>query len=122
MRDKVEQHTVIPALPGWYVALYIEGGEVNGKRWDDYLSLDPIVAWEIERHDHSKGPDWDRCVSHYFNPLTVDGNMDGAGNLWAIKTPDGKFTIPMDQTVGSEDELIAVFREKLLRMAAKKSA
>jgi hypothetical protein len=48
--------------------------------------------------------------------------MDGAGNLWAIKTPDGKFTIPMDQTVGSEDELIAVFREKLLRMAAKKSA
>jgi hypothetical protein len=51
-RHVVPTRTVIPAQPGWYVAMLVLGCHDNANEsdnWDDYLALHPIVAWKIER-------------------------------------------------------------------------
>ena len=98
--------TVIPALPGWYVAVLIEGDEGHG----DELVFDPIVAWEVERyeepyHQIAKRPPGEMCVTHGVIPITLEGDPSGA-NPWAIKTPDGKLDIPGDRVVDTEADCI----------------
>jgi hypothetical protein len=99
--------TVISALPGWYVALYC-GGKI---------SLDPIVAWEVERcetqyHPSAKRHPDDRCVSRHAEPITCGGDdWHDMANQWAIKTPIGGFEIPYIASFENETELLAHFRE-----------
>jgi hypothetical protein len=85
--------TIIPAGPGWYVAALIEGESCE---YESQLSLNPIIAWEIQRtegpyHPSVGRPRSERCIDHHVLPLTTNGNMEHIGNLWAIKRPDGKF-------------------------------
>jgi hypothetical protein len=111
--------TVVPAAPGWYVAQLIEGGISGGITLDDRLALDPIVAWEIKRDETPYSPRSARhgetCVLHTVEPLTIDGNMLHLfpSSMWAVKSPDGKFQIPLDGTFDTEAELIAHFKGEL---------
>lgn len=74
--------TIIPALPGWYVARLLRCSGEKDAEWADHFHLDPIVAWEIVRED------WSRHPHHEVMPLTPMANMEHIGNDWAIKTPD----------------------------------
>jgi hypothetical protein len=40
MANETRTHVIVPALPGWYVAVLR----------DDRFAFEPIIAWEIERH------------------------------------------------------------------------
>jgi hypothetical protein len=108
--------TITPAPPGWYVALFVAGGEHNGETWEDYLALDPIIAWEIDRVDgpfpeYAKRPG-ERWVNHEVQPITTNGNMGHQGNPWAIKRPDGKYEIPHDTTFESEADTISYLKQQ----------
>jgi hypothetical protein len=73
------------------------------------LSAGAYVAWEIERIE---GPSWDRSIFHSVIPLTTEGSYESSGNIWCIKTPDGKFDFYDDQTCDNEAKALAVGREK----------
>jgi len=90
MTNERTTYTIVPAAPGWFVALFIPAGAHGGDEWAAYLDLEPIIAWEIERTDQpyhpiAKGPSWERCISHGENPLTNNGNMNDTANDWGIK-------------------------------------
>jgi hypothetical protein len=117
--------TIVPALPGWYVALFMEAVTLpSGESRDACFSLEPIIAWEIERHVFpyhpvAGRPAGEHGVSHDVNPITVNGNMlTGTANEWAIKRPDGTFEIPGDCSCVDETSMIAEFKSRA--MAAKK--
>jgi hypothetical protein len=74
MNDRITNRTILAALPGWSVAVYIEGGKDGDKTYEDYLSPRPIIAWDIERE---KSP-----IRHNVIPITVDGNMENCANPW----------------------------------------
>jgi len=108
-----EDHYIVPATPGWSVAVYI----APGKDYDGYLSLHPIIAWEIQREEgpcdpRAGGQPGQRYLSHSVMPLTVDGNMNNHGNLWAIKRPDGTYEIPGDCCFETEADMIEELRER----------
>jgi hypothetical protein len=97
--------TIIPALPGWYVALYVI--PVRATDPARFL-LDPIVAWEItgregpkDRHFASSG---ERI--HATIAITLDGNAEKMHNIWATKTPDGKFNFVAECTCDNEAEAL----------------
>jgi hypothetical protein len=117
--DENTTHTIIPALPGWYVALYIP--EDNSPK-DDSLHLCPIVAWDIERTEG--GIDrWARPLKTRVNatPITLEGSMEDWVNDQAIKTPDGKYALVGDTDYDTEAELIAELRRaRDLLVALKK--
>jgi hypothetical protein len=104
-------HYIMPAMPGWFVAVYVEGG----KDYDEYLRLEPIIAWEIQRIVPESG---DYCLHHEVMPLTIDGNMNYWGNPWAIKRPDGSY-YTADGNFTIEAELIAELREQVRPRAAE---
>ena len=97
--------TVITAQPGWYVAIFCEGGEYDGKSWEDSFYLQPILAWEILR---------DRQDASYATwPITLTGSMEKeTNNQWAVKTPDGVFEFVWSATFNTEAEALANARER----------
>ena len=119
MTDAQNTQTIIPALPGWYVAAYISGlSGTDG--WPAHFSLHPIVAWEISReppHNRNASP------YHEATAITLEGNMSRMGNAWAIKTPDNKFTFLGDATIDNEAEALnyaqEVYDEQLKERAGK---
>jgi hypothetical protein len=73
MANETRTQVIVPALPGWYVAVLR----------DDRFAFEPIIAWEIERCEWSDEPSADgrpgeQCVFHSVMPLTV-----GAANAEA---------------------------------------
>jgi hypothetical protein len=36
-----DNHYIVPATAGWFVAIYVAAG----KDYDEYLKLEPIIAW-----------------------------------------------------------------------------
>jgi hypothetical protein len=106
--------TTIAALPGWYIAMFIRGDpQGTPEPWDDYLSLVPIVAWEIERSESR----YDRHVRHFVIPITTEGNMNRSANLWAIKTPDGQYQT-VDACFRTEADAIEYFRQRHVKTVA----
>ena len=105
MSEKIFQ-TIVPAVAGWYVAVFIEGD----------IYLDPIIAWEVERVEKPYHPGVGRlgeqCISHWVDPLTINGNMTDFADTWAIKRPDGKFEIPHDRVCDNEAEVIKEFERR----------
>jgi hypothetical protein len=104
-----DEHYIVPATPGWFVAIYVEGG----KDYEEYLRLEPIIAWETQREertvsDSRMGHLGDHCLNHDVMPLTIDGNMNWR-NSWAIKRPDGSY-YTVDGGFTIEAELIAELR------------
>src|SRR5262245_43087844 len=69
--------TIIPAQPGWHVAMLLAANEIS----EAELELYGIIAWEITR-------DEDDCLN--VQPLTACGSMEGVLNEWSIKRPDGQ--------------------------------
>jgi hypothetical protein len=110
MTENVEiTRTVIPALPQWYVAVYFAESHSFG--------LDPIVAWEIERerrpYHHSVGRPGECWINHQAMPITLDGSWnEGRWNIWAVKTPDGKFDFVGDRTFEREAEALEFAKEE----------
>ena len=114
-----DKHYIVPATPGWFVAMYVEGG----KDYEEYLRLEPIIAWEIQRQekavsDPRMGRPGDYFLYHEVMPLTIDGNMNYWGNPWAIKRPDGSY-YTADGNFTIEAELIAELREQVRPRAAE---
>jgi hypothetical protein len=110
--ERFPTRTIIAAAPGWYVAVFMPGCHSNADEsdnWDDYLALQPIVAWEIERYQQRDHTRWHQHVSHEVMPLTTMGNMNHVPN-WAIKSPDGKFDFAGD-IFDNEAEVIQELKE-----------
>jgi hypothetical protein len=112
------QITVIPALPGWYVALYIEAGESDGKKWEDGLALTPIIAWEIEKyarpyHHSVKNRRGELCVSRFATPITPSEDVEHIVNLWCLKTPDETYIFPHDRDCDSLEDALTEFRQQV---------
>jgi len=101
-----------PAQPGWFVCLLVKAGKDDeGKEYPAWLCPHPIVAWEIIR---TEGP-YDRCanrpgerwVAREVIPIAPDlPSLEGVGNEWVIKQPDGRFSIPGDASWGDEADVI----------------
>jgi hypothetical protein len=82
--EETRTQTIIPASPGWYLALLV-GGEF------DHIS---IIAWEVARGEgpyrsYANRHPSETWVSHDVTPLTLYHN--GLTNLFAVKRPDGKY-------------------------------
>jgi hypothetical protein len=73
--------TVVPAVPGSYVAY--EDDE-DGKAT---LTVDecPVLAWRVETLVDEKGE-----ICSHVDPLTIDG--DSCSNAIGVQHPDGKVT------------------------------
>ena len=107
-RAKEVTRTVIPALPGWYVAIFQEAGEQEAEKWEDSFYLQPILAWETKRHDRQ-----DESVFYSTWPITLqDGNMENSTQQWAVKTPDGVFEFVACATCDTEAQALAYARER----------
>lgn len=117
MKDKIV--AIVQAQPGWFVARFIPGGECEGIICPDYLALEPIIAWDIERKIESYDPAAKRLPGDTFRavdvyPITLEGDPDLTSNLWVIKQPDGTFEDPGAHSWGKEQEedVIAALRER----------
>jgi hypothetical protein len=89
-----ETYTAIPAQPGWYVVGLLD---------DDKLWFDPIVAWDVCRMEIGNDS------SRWALPVTLDGEY--ADSRIAIKSPDGRFTIPSGGSTKSESQIIEMLRK-----------
>jgi hypothetical protein len=108
--EKIYNRTVVPAPPGWYVAVLVVGGTDGKETWPDRLDLDPIIAWEIERteqdyHPSANRPPGIRAVHHSVIPLTLEGNHETRSD-WCVKTPDGKFEFVHVASFDKEEDVI----------------
>jgi hypothetical protein len=85
------QTTIIPAHPGWRLAVYDEGfTDVDGKHSD-------IIAWDIIDDDV-------RCVL----PITVTATIDH--DHWALVRPDGVYIDGSDGIeLGTERDALRSF-------------
>jgi hypothetical protein len=107
--DKTVTTTIIPALPGWELAIYVRAGESRAARVD----YEPIIAWEIERTQRPRINPWDYNVYRHLAPITARRpNIEQVANPWAIKRPDGKFEVLDEGTFGSEQDWIAYEEEQ----------
>jgi hypothetical protein len=112
MTEETTTRTTVPAAPGWYVVLFIEGDDGD---WDLMTELEPVLAWEIVRHEGPyrdparRGDTW----AHYATyPLTLNGCPSEDGNQWAVKHPNGVFEMPQDQSFANEAALLAEFKRR----------
>ena len=109
--NETKERTVLVAPPGWFIAWFLEGGEFEGRECDPALSLEPIIAWEIERTESDRRGLLKRSfdgklVQHFVTPITIDGNVNESSNLWAVKSPDGRFDIPVHGIYENEAEAL----------------
>jgi hypothetical protein len=82
MNDEITARAIIPASPGWYLARLLFGG--SDKKCS--LVFEPVIAWSIAREEEDR--------AYKVDPLTVTGNPNDYSEIWALKTPDGKYQIP----------------------------
>ena len=85
---------MLPAQPGWSVAILIEGKPPA-------ISHHQIIAWDVVRTEEPYGrdvkrPRYETCVAHDVEPITAEGNMRHWGNRWGIKQPDGRIEFEGD--------------------------
>jgi hypothetical protein len=94
-KPDVVTRTVIPAQPGWYVVRFMRAGEDHEEAWNSYLSYNEIVAWSIEMYAHHVPRDRTHSGNCTYTciPLTIEGAADSISNPWAIKSPQGTYTI-----------------------------
>jgi hypothetical protein len=115
--DEKSTYTIIPATPGWEFAVFCGEPAI--------LLYEPIIAWEIERHERPYDPVARRygemCVNRFATPIMASGDDDNIGNLWAIKRPDGKFELPFDRTIDTEDALLTYFVEQEAKQRKQKA-
>jgi hypothetical protein len=86
------EHSIIKADPGWFAVACLRRAGSNpetGERWDDGLTLSPVIAWEIERHDEPGKPRTGRLIWHDVTPIIVDDPP--SEGIRYVKRPDGSF-------------------------------
>jgi hypothetical protein len=104
--DSVER-TYVKVDPGWSVAIY------DGEK----LCFEPVIAWEIERHGGTRDVSYSKGGRKYrqewsdvhVDPITIDGSMIDV-NDWAVKRPDGTFTMFSAGDFATEEEVTAYLR------------
>jgi hypothetical protein len=123
MAEKL-QATIIPAAPGWYVATLVEG-KPGAKGWPDGLSLEPIIAWDVQREDGRHGEHDDlRRLWYGAVPITPNtNNVHHFGNPWVIKAPDGSYVMPDGcRWEVSEAEVIQELKDEYMNASAARRA
>jgi hypothetical protein len=95
----MKTYTTLTAQPGWHVAILVRADGC------DEIDIEPIIAWEIERDDE------EGTVIHSTIPITLEGDLSDVGNVWGIKTPDGKFWTG-DRMVDDEPAVIKALQER----------
>ena len=103
MTEKL-QTTIIPAAPGWYVAMLVEATKPEE---DDIFDFQPIIAWGI------LGDDDVGYVEFGCIPITLAGPQRRLSHH-LIKSPDGKF---FDEGEGGpvcddEDDALKMLRRR----------
>jgi hypothetical protein len=94
--------TIIPAEPGWQIAICLEAYEEEPHRF----VYEHVVAWEIQRERRSN------CAGRFYVrrhviPLTIDGDEHDEEDFW-LKRPDGLFDQPYNTAGGcTEQEALA---------------
>jgi hypothetical protein len=89
MTKNTTMRAIIPAQPGWSVAIYREDKDQIMKSMSDpvlpdpgYFQVRPVIAWHVAVQPDGK---WSTVT-----PITVLGEpLDG--EIWLLKTPDGEF-------------------------------
>jgi hypothetical protein len=74
--DAIVSHTTLPTAPGWYVTTLGDGE----------LSDLPIVAWEVERYECTKGR-YRGNVDRTVVPILLDNNFNLDRGAWLIRDP-----------------------------------
>lgn len=111
MRE-TETITIVPAQPGWVLAVFLEGGKYpDGTSYEASFSPEDIIAWEIERSSRPFHPSVGRpgeiCITRHVIPITADGtDVEHMYNDWAIRRPNGAYFIPGDRDLGTEAEAL----------------
>ena len=106
---------VIKADPGWCVGRLIEAGKDGAVSWNYHLTVDPIIAWDIEHCED------EQLVSRSVMPITIGGMMHHEkdfGVMWVIKRPDGWF----EMADGAWERVEDVIEELMERQGIQKSA
>ena len=120
MAVKSQQDVVIAANPGWFLVEYWR--DVNR----DGLFHTAIIAWLIETKRETY-PTWanqphdDTYLSADPRPITLEG-VASEHDRWAVKSPDGTYAMPLDQSFDSADALLTELREREARERERKQA
>jgi hypothetical protein len=104
--------TIIPAEPGWQIAIYCEGCFIYER----------VVAWEIVRERCRYHPLSGRTgfrVSRDVMPLTTDGTDYEHEDYW-LKRPDGLFDQPYNTAGGCTEQKALASCEKHHREDAER--
>jgi hypothetical protein len=115
---------IIPAEPGWSVALFISAGCGQPAAF----MFDPIIAWEIHRWETeyrwpAKRAPGERCVHRDVQPITCDPSFDeNIANHWGIRRPDGKIEFPYDRSFDNEADALAYCAEEDAKLRARRRA
>jgi hypothetical protein len=117
MMPTVEKtHTIIPAQPGWFVAMYIPGCKADHPRdsWDHHLRLTPIVAWDIAEWVH-------QIVLRDVTPITIGVNVHTMRPPWAIKMPDEQYVYGGTQYGDDLAGLLAAMKSEHEEISARRA-
>jgi len=73
-----DEHTIIKANDGFFVATYLEE---KGNMPHSFL-MSHVIAWKLKLF----APE-----AYEVTPLTVEGSPERVHNLWMVKDPSGKY-------------------------------
>ena len=115
--DRLTSRTIIAAKDGWSIVYYWEG---------KLTEPTAIIAWAIEHwegewaDDHVL-EDYDPPLRNYYLviPITTDGGLNLTRQMFAIKEPNGWYTLPNDCGFKRKADLI-VYLNDLERMEAER--
>ena len=114
------QHHIVPAQPGWFVATLCRAGSEGDESWDDHLSLNPIIAWEIMHAVTRKGTsDVYYSSLRGVTPILIDIEARFLSSKALIKRPDGRFvSVLYGGSFAHEAEAIKWMKEDTVPEAA----
>ena len=101
---------IVPAHPG-YEVYYISDGAFNPPN--------PVVAFAILKYKR-----WDGSFFLMNIPITAEyegPDLEGNGQKYALKRPDGSFDFPFECTLGNRDEAEAYIKQGRLRGVTAKT-
>jgi hypothetical protein len=101
--------TVIPAEPGFRVAIYFPAGtDGAGTFYEPEFRFAPIVAWAVEAKVGQPDHDGDvecRAMAHPITPEPACRTDEV--RAWFVVYPDGRFVNPWDAAYDNEQEALA---------------
>jgi hypothetical protein len=98
--DAIVSHTTVLTAPGWYVTTLGDGE----------LSDLPIVAWEVERYECTKGR-YRGNVDRTIVPILLDNNFNLDRDAWLIRDPSGNYRNLSGDVFNAEEALEELTRK-----------